>query len=160
MFSLIVTGTPCSGPIGPRALIALSCASASSTAASPRSSTTALILPLVARMRATALSTASTAVTLRAAIASASSQALHCHSGLFRSAITRPLDLRRSSDIRSFRPSDGLVAMEGLSLLGEAEQRAPETSAPERVCEHRPPVPEYEPGALPKDNAHVTDLDP
>src|SRR5215510_9364154 len=50
--------------------------------------------------------------------------------------------------------------MEGLSLLGEAEQRAPETSAPERVCEHRPPVPEYEPGALPKYNAHVTDLDP
>src|SRR5262249_8781761 len=87
MFSLIVTGTPCSGPIGPPARIVLSCASASRSAASPRSFTTALILPLVARMRATAAPTTSAAVTLRAVIASASSQALHCHSGLFGSVI-------------------------------------------------------------------------
>src|SRR6185503_7602647 len=91
-FSLIVTGTPCSGPIGPPALIALSCASASRSASSPRSSTTALILPLVARMRATALPTASTAVTLRAAMASASSQALHCHSGLVEAAIAQAVE--------------------------------------------------------------------
>src|SRR5262245_34490085 len=40
-------------------------------------------------MRATALPTASAAVTLRAAMASANSHALHCHSGLFASAIAR-----------------------------------------------------------------------
>src|SRR4026209_2537353 len=87
--SLIVTGTPCSGGSGPPALTALSWASASRRAASPRSSTTALILPLVARMRSTALPTASTAVTRRAAMASARSHALHCHSGLFEAAIAR-----------------------------------------------------------------------
>src|SRR4026208_978657 len=88
-FSLVVTGTPCSGPIGPPALTALSWASASRRAASPRSSTTALILPLVARLRSTALPPAPTAVTRRAAMASARSQALHCHSGLFEAAIAR-----------------------------------------------------------------------
>src|SRR4026209_2238183 len=91
-FFLVVTCAacpPCSGPTGPPALPALSWASASRRAASPRSSTTALILPLVARMRSTALPTASTAVTRRAAMASARSQALHCHSGLFEAAIAR-----------------------------------------------------------------------
>src|SRR5215510_13195378 len=115
MFSLIVTGTPCSGPLGPPSRIALSCASASRSAASPRSSTTALILPLVARMRVTALPTASTAVTLRVAMASASSQALHCHSGLFPSAIARSSPCRAAIlrlhfvDRRAVRRQDDAV---------------------------------------------------
>ena len=46
MFSLIVIGTPCSGPTGPDRCIASSSRSASASASSPKASTTALRAPL------------------------------------------------------------------------------------------------------------------
>jgi hypothetical protein len=71
--SLMVMGTPCSGPSPPPRAVALSAAAASRSACSPRSSTTAFSAGLAASIRASRASVSSWELTCpRRSIAAAS----------------------------------------------------------------------------------------
>src|SRR5262245_39654883 len=62
--------------------------------------------------------------------------------------------------MRSFCLPECAIAAEHSPLVGDPQKRGPEAPTAERVREHRPPVPEHEPRAVPEDRPDVADLDP
>ncbi len=91
VLTLVVTGTPCSGPTAWPAATARSAASAAASASSASGSTTALIRGLTASIRSRQDWTASRADTCRDRISQASSTPSSFHSSVADAGLMRPV---------------------------------------------------------------------